>query len=131
MKFGRPRKRPIQTKIPRAPGVSNRGLTRPLDFLRENLHQFLRRNHFQLRIRAGSGALVGAPPSELRHVAKPVALHVLVGDFNHQFGTEWLPGEILSLAPSAFATRQALARFIRIRIRPVTPRVIGQKPFER
>ena len=38
----------------------------------KNLCQFLRRNHFELRIGAVAGLLVGAPSAKLRHVTEAV-----------------------------------------------------------
>ena len=42
----------------------------------ENRFQFVRWHHFELRIRALRRFLVGAPPPELRHVARTVAIAV-------------------------------------------------------
>src|SRR6202041_1963322 len=63
--------------------------------------------------------------SELRHMPKPVSLHVVISDLDHQFGPQSLPGKILSLAPAALPARQTLSGRRAIR-RPLPPRVTGQ-----
>ena len=77
----------------------------------EYLCQLLRRNHFELSIRAVARLLVGAPPAKLRHVTEARALHVLVGDFDHQLGPQRLPRQILALAPAALAAGHAMPGF--------------------
>jgi hypothetical protein len=53
----------------------------------ENRGQFMRRNNFELGISAVARLLVVAPSSEMRHVPEAGALHMLVRDFDNQFGT--------------------------------------------
>ena len=77
----------------------------------ENRHQLLRRHHFELGIGAVARLLVGAPPAKLRHVPEAGALHVLVGDFDHQLGPQRLPRQVLALAPAALASRHAMPGF--------------------
>ena len=55
------------------------------------------------------GLLVGAPAPELRRVAEAAALHVVVGDLDHQLGPQRLPREILALAPAARRAGHAAA----------------------
>ena len=45
------------------------------------------------------------------HVAEAAALHVLVGNFNHQLGTQRLPGQVFALAPAALAAGHATPSF--------------------
>ena len=58
----------------------------------ENRGQFLRWNHFELGVCAIARLFVASPSAELRDVAEAAALHVIVGDFNYQFGTYRFPG---------------------------------------
>ena len=44
-------------------------------------------------------------------VTEAAALHVLVGDFDHQFGPQRFPGQVFALAPAALAARHAMAGF--------------------
>src|SRR5262249_61311867 len=53
----------------------------------ENHRQLFGRNNFELGIRAVARFLVRAPSAKLRCVTEAVALHVVVSDFDHQFGT--------------------------------------------
>src|SRR5262249_56890777 len=76
--------------------------------LGEDLRQLLRSDHLELREGAIAGTLVGAPAPELRGMAKARALHVIVGDFDHQLGPQRHPGEVLVLAPAALHPRHAL-----------------------
>src|SRR5215472_14419596 len=89
----------------------------------KDLSQFLRRNNFQLRIRAVLRLLVGAPAAELRGVAEAVSLHMVIRNFNYQFRTQRFPGKIFALTPSALATRHALDSFFRHVLCPMLPRV--------
>ena len=43
------------------------------------------------------------------HVAESTALHVLVGDFDDEFGTQRLPRKIFALAPAALTAGHAMA----------------------
>src|SRR5579864_6643535 len=56
------------------------------------------------------------------------ALHVLVRDFDHQFGAQWFPRQVLALAPAALASRHPLPGFACM-LRPPPPRMIGQSIF--
>ena len=59
---------------------------------------------------------------------KRAALHVVVGDFDHQLGTQRLPRQILALAPAALAARHALpGRHPPVLLRPRFPRMIGER----
>src|SRR5215475_9243531 len=53
----------------------------------ENHRQLFGRDDFELGIRAVAWLLVRAPPAKLRCVTEAVALHMVVSDFDHQFGT--------------------------------------------
>ena len=66
--------------------------------------------------------LVRAPPSKMRHVPEARALHVLVGDFDHQLGPQRLPRQVLALAPAALAARHPLPGF------PIAGRMLGPLP---
>ena len=61
------------------------------DVAGEDRFQLVRRDDFELRVGAIARLLVGAPSPELRHMAEAGALHVLVCDFDYQFGSERLP----------------------------------------
>ena len=60
-------------------------------FAGEDLHQLLRCNHFELRIRTFARLFVRAPSAKLRHVAEAAALHVLVGHFDDQLRPQRFP----------------------------------------
>jgi hypothetical protein len=62
-------------------------------------------------------------------VTKAVALHMVVGDFDYQFGTERLPRQVLALAPAALATRHTMLGFTarRSMLSPIFPRVSGKR----
>src|ERR1700746_1747033 len=87
------------------------------------------RNDFELGIRAVARLLVRAPSAKLRCVTEAVALHVVVGDFDDQFGTERLPRQVLPLAPTALATRHTMLGFTarRSMLGPIFPRVSGER----
>jgi hypothetical protein len=57
----------------------------------ENHRQLFGRNDFKLGIRTVAGLLVRAPSAKLRGVTEAVTLHVVVSDFDDQFGTQRLP----------------------------------------
>src|SRR5580698_7922832 len=64
-------------------------------------------------------------------MAKTRALHVLICDFDNQFGTNRFPRQILSIAPAALPTWHSLPGF-RARRRmlgPTSPRMMGQGAF--
>src|SRR4029453_14738666 len=82
----------------------------------------------ELGIRAVARLLVGAPAAKLRCVTEAAALHVIVGDFDDQFGTQRLPRQIFALAPPALAARHAPLGFT-ARLRPIFPRVSGKRVF--
>src|SRR5437870_2711 len=119
-RYGRPKKRRTLMPIRRVSGACHalrikRALrTRTPEnsaAAGKDRHQLLRRNHFELGIRAVARLLIGAPPSKVRKVAEAGALHVFVGDFDHQLGPQRLPRQVLALAPAALATRHAMAGF--------------------
>src|SRR6266404_2649956 len=95
----------------------------------ENRGQLLRRDDFELGIRAIARLLVRTPPSKMRHVPEASALHVLISDFDHQLRSQRLPRQVLALAPAALATGHAMAGFtVRGRmLRPLLPRVIDKR----
>src|SRR5262245_62650256 len=78
---------------------------------REYLCQFRRQDNFNLLIRAVARLFVLAPPSELRDVAKPAPLHVIVRNFQNQLRSQRLPREILALAPTTLCPRHATGGF--------------------
>ena len=53
---------------------------------------------------------------------------MVVRDFDHQLGTQRLPGQVLALAPAALATRHAMLGFADCgsRLGPVLPRMGGE-----
>src|SRR3954469_20213698 len=57
----------------------------------------------ELAVGAGAGVAVGAPPAEGGGVAEAVALHVVVGDLDHQLGAQQLEREVLARVPAAHA----------------------------
>ena len=61
------------------------------DIAGENRFELVRRDDLKLRVGAIARLLVGAPPSELRHVTEAGALHMLVRDFHNYLGPERLP----------------------------------------
>src|SRR5262249_37698157 len=95
----------------------------------KNHRQLVWWNHFELVIGAVVRLFVRAPPAKLRCVAEAVALHVLVSDFHHQFGTQRLPRQVLALAPAALTTGHAMFGFTarRSMLSPILPRVSGQR----
>src|SRR5579864_685217 len=99
--------------------------------LRENRCQLLRRNHLKLRIRAVAGLLVLAPSAELRRVAEPVSLHVVVSDFHDQFGAQGFPRQVLALAPAALPARQTFRRIASLAglVCPMLPWMIVERVF--
>src|SRR5438132_13796307 len=115
--------------IPRGNGVAGRGISglRP-EIPSENRRQLMRRNDLELVVGAVARFLVRAPSSELRGVTEPAALHVVVGDFDHQLGTQRFPGQILALAPAALGARHTTSGLTVFRsvLRPVFPGVSGQ-----
>src|SRR4051812_10658925 len=96
-RYGHRKKLPTRMTIRRGNGVRSAPRRRTLEHVwrgsapgSENRGQFLRRNDFELRVGAVARFLVRAPPSKMGHVTEAVALHVLVSDFNHQFGSQRL-----------------------------------------
>src|SRR4029077_8958253 len=92
---------------------------------RQHFPSFLARPHFELSVGAVTRLFVGAPASKLRHVPEAGPLHVLVGDFDHEVRPQRLPRQVLSLAPAALASRNALPRSPGRCIRPALPWVFG------
>src|SRR5215472_14094206 len=95
----------------------------------ENRRQLLRGNDFELRIGAVARLLVCAPPSKMRHVTEAGALHVLVGHFDHEFGSQRFPREVLALTPAALAARHTMPGFTdcEFSLRPAPPRVGSER----
>src|SRR5262249_50293284 len=86
----------------------------------------------ELRVRAILRRFVRAPSTKLRRVTKARSLHVIVRDLHDELGAEWLPREVLVLAPAALRPRHALHTgplFIGCRAPPLPPRVTGQGIF--
>ena len=79
-----------------------------LEVSRENRFQLMRLNDFKLRVGAIARLLVGTPLPELRHMTESRALHMLVRNFDYQFGSERLPRQILAVAPTALASRHPM-----------------------
>src|SRR4051812_23057799 len=95
---------------------------------REDLRQLLRRHNLELLVGAILRFLVCAPATELRSVTETIALHVIVGDLEHELGTHRLPRQILAAAPATLTTRHPMRRVVVLRkIRPIAPRVILQR----
>ena len=72
-------------KPAKSKGSSRGRLTEDLAF------KLLRRHNLELRIGAVAGLLVDAPSPKLRSVPKPAALHVVVGNLDHQFRPQGFP----------------------------------------
>src|SRR6516225_1755279 len=95
----------------------------------ENFNQLLWWNHFQLSIGAVARFLVGAPSSKLRRVTEAGALHMLISNFHHELGPQWLPGQVLALTPAALASRHPMPGVAAFRsvLCPEFPGMIGQR----
>ena len=94
---------------------------------RENCHQFLGRNNFELAVSTILRPLIRPPSAKLGHVAEARTLHMLVGNLDYKFRPQGFPRKILPLAPAAFASRDALPCWAFFgMIRPFPPRVIQQ-----
>src|SRR4051812_20583508 len=93
---------------------------------REDFGQLLRCDDLELREGAVARLLVGAPPSKLRGVPETTALHVVVGNLDHQLRTQRLPRKVLALAPAAHPTGHALSSGVAV-TGPCFPRM----PIER
>ena len=65
----------------------------------------------------------------MRHVPEAGALHVVIGDFGHQFGSQRFPRQILALAPAALATGNAMPGLATCgyMLRPLPPRMAGER----
>src|SRR5271154_5980391 len=79
-----------------------------MEVARENRFQLVRRNDLKLRVGAIARLLVGPPLPELRHMTESRPLHMLVCNFDHQLGSERLPGQILAVAPTALTSRHPM-----------------------
>src|SRR5579864_2518292 len=86
---GRPRKLPIPTTIQRVNGASGpekenrKKNSRILSALGKDGGQFLRRDYFELSVRAVRGFFVSPPSAELRGVTKAISLHAVVGHLDN------------------------------------------------
>ena len=89
----------------------------------EDLEKFLWWDDFELFVGAVGGSLIGTPAPELCGVTKAIALHVIIGDLDDQFGAKRLPGKIFALAPTALCAWLALYRLY---VSPLFPRMIGE-----
>src|SRR6516225_10080874 len=134
--YGRRKKLPTWMMIRRGNGVGSAARRKTLEDLSrgsatggENRRQLLRGNDFELRVGAVARLLVCAPPSKMRYVTEAGALHVLLGDFDHQFGSQRLPREVLALTPAALAARHTMAGFTgcEFPLGPVPPRVRSKR----
>src|SRR5260370_2061397 len=128
------RKPPILTTTRRVNGANgtgtarrNAGFSLPAfsSTPRKDRTQFVRRYDFKLVISALARLLVVAPPSKMRHVPEASTLHVLISDLGHQLGPQRFPRQVLPLAPSALAARNAMPGFTvsRYMLRPFFPRL--------
>src|SRR5215469_12060385 len=75
---------------------------------RKDRGQFLRGNHLELSIRTIRRLLVRSPAPKLCRVPEAISLHVIVGDFDHQFRAQRFPRKVLALTPSALPAGHAL-----------------------
>src|SRR5689334_8479828 len=94
----------------------------------KNSRQLHRWNHFELRVGALLRRFVEPPSPELRHVTETSALHVLVGNFDDQFGAQRLPRKVLALAPAALAARHSMSAGA-LDVGPQLPGVIHERVF--
>ncbi len=94
---------------------------------REDGHEFLWGNNFQLGVGAVARLLVEAPAAKLRHVAEARTLHVFVRNLEDQLGPQRLPGQVFALAPAALTAGHALVCFAKLG--PVRPGVRGPRIF--
>src|SRR3954453_14903385 len=79
---------------------------------------------FELLVAAILRLFVEAPAHESRAVTEPRALHVVVRDLHHALRPQRLPAQVLAAIPAAARAGHAL---IRLRFRPVAPRMIAQR----
>src|SRR6187455_2075835 len=91
-----------------------------------------RGHHFELCVGAVARRLVDAETSELSGMSKATALHVIVGDLDHELGAQRFPRQILALAPAAEPSWHALlgTAFLGGRaavLAPAPPRVFGER----
>jgi len=101
-----------------------------LAFCAENFEELLRGYNLELRVGAIGRLLIRPPAAKLRDVPEAIALHVIVGDLDHELGPERFPGEIFTLTPATLATGHALrcAGFL-VAAGPCFPRMIGKRVF--
>ena len=97
----------------------------------EDGFQFFRCDYFKLSEGARFWFAVCAPAAEVGHVAEASALHVLVGDFDDEFGAERLPFEVFAVAPTALAAGHAVVAggCSFFRAFPVFPGMIAESVF--
>lgn len=100
-----------------------------LSLLREYTFKLFRRDHFQLLVGAVGRIFVAAPPPEFRHVAKAVALQMIVGNLRDQLRPQRFPCQIFASAPSALRAGHARCTSFRFRLSPVPPRMRGRGVF--
>src|SRR2546423_15179005 len=87
----------------------------------ENRGELVRRYDLQLIERASARRLVAAPATELSSMSKPVALHMIVRNFDDQLRTDRLPRQVLSLAPTTLSARHPMRLTIRLGMRLCPP----------
>src|SRR4051794_32960415 len=77
----------------------------------------------QLVVAAALRIAVGAPATELGGVPEPPALHVVVGDLDHEVGPQRREAEVLALTPPALRPGHPV-RVGGQELRPAPPRVL-------
>src|SRR5665213_560925 len=123
---------PIPMTIQRVNGVlsgAQKSNCESLPVLRENFHQLLGRNNFELAVGTIARPLIRSPSAKLGHMAESRTLHVLVSSLDYKCRPQRLPGKVRTLAPATCASRNALPRLAFLGICPVPPRVIQPSVF--
>ncbi len=97
----------------------------------EEFEKLLRRYDLELLVRAVAGLLVETPSPKLRGMPKAAALHVIVRDFNDQFGPERLPRRdpCSGSNGSGRLACDAQTRMVPVRARPTVARGDQQEHF--
>ncbi len=78
-------------------------------FCGKDQFEFVRRHDFELRVSAVGRFFVSAPAAKLRRVTKTISLHVLVSNFNHELGSQWLPRHVLAMTPATLRARHSMS----------------------
>ena len=71
----------------------------------EHVGQIVGDGLVELVVATALGVAVGAPPAELRGVPEAPPFHVVVGDLDHEVGSQRGEAEVLALAPAALSAR--------------------------